>query len=146
MTTLSSAKPAVDGSSEGTHNDDDNADGGREGTDDGNEGAGGSSEDPERAARAVTRMRQGQRAVKDAEWQWTGRREWQCVTVSPQTDPRAPYVKTPNTVRRRTAEDDADEQAEIRRLVADHAQDRAKSPTPHYIPGSAHRRDPEFWE
>ncbi|KAH9013643.1 hypothetical protein EDB83DRAFT_2321659 [Lactarius deliciosus] len=68
---------ASDGSSEGTHNDDDNADGGREGTDDGNEGAGGSSEDPERAARAVTRMRQGQRAAKDAEWQWTGRREWQ---------------------------------------------------------------------
>ncbi|KAH8987142.1 hypothetical protein EDB83DRAFT_2535701 [Lactarius deliciosus] len=68
------------------------------------------------------------------------------VTVSPQTVPRAPYVKTPNTVRRRTAEDDAYEQAEIRRLVATHTTPRAKSPTPHYIPGSAHRRDPEFWE
>ncbi|KAH9071457.1 hypothetical protein EDB83DRAFT_2517266 [Lactarius deliciosus] len=68
------------------------------------------------------------------------------VTVSPQTVPRAPYATTPNTIRRRTAEDDAYEQAEIRRLVADHAKDRAKSPTPHYIPGSAHQRDPEFWE
>ncbi|KAH9052942.1 hypothetical protein EDB83DRAFT_2521730 [Lactarius deliciosus] len=68
------------------------------------------------------------------------------VTVSPQTVPQTPYGKTPNTIRRRTAEDDADEQAEIRRLVADHAKDRAKSPTPHYIPGSAHQRDPEFWE
>ncbi|KAH9040862.1 hypothetical protein EDB83DRAFT_2642659 [Lactarius deliciosus] len=49
-----------------------------------------------------------------------------CVTVSPQTAPRTPYGRTPNTIRRRTAEDDADEQAEIARLVADHAQDRAK--------------------
>ncbi|KAH9048640.1 hypothetical protein EDB83DRAFT_2317386 [Lactarius deliciosus] len=62
------------------------------------------------------------------------------------TDPRAPYATTPNTIRRRTPEDDANEQAEIRRLVAEHAQTRAKSPTPHYEPGSAHRRDPEFWE
>ncbi|KAH8985869.1 hypothetical protein EDB83DRAFT_2326009 [Lactarius deliciosus] len=67
------------------------------------------------------------------------------VTVSPQTNPRAPYTRTPNTIRRRNPEDDAEEETEIRRLVAEHAQTRAKSPTSYYPPGGA-QKPQEFWE
>ncbi|KAH9166234.1 hypothetical protein EDB89DRAFT_2076003 [Lactarius sanguifluus] len=65
------------------------------------------------------------------------------VTVSPSTVPRAPHGKTPNTARRKSAE----EEEEIARLVADHIHERAKSPTQYYYePGSAQRSDPEYWE
>ncbi|KAH9073361.1 hypothetical protein EDB83DRAFT_2312720 [Lactarius deliciosus] len=79
---------------------------------------------------------------------WTPAGLGNVVTVSPQTDPRAPYAKTPNTIRRRNTEDDAEEEAAIAKLVAEHAQTRAKSPTPYYKPGSAQRilQPQEYWE
>ncbi|KAH8992890.1 hypothetical protein EDB83DRAFT_2325243 [Lactarius deliciosus] len=67
------------------------------------------------------------------------------VTVLPQTNPQTPYLKTLNTVRRRTPEDDAKEEAAIARLVAEHTQYRAKSPTPYYQPRSAQKLQ-EYWE
>ncbi|KAH9162063.1 hypothetical protein EDB89DRAFT_2080046 [Lactarius sanguifluus] len=69
------------------------------------------------------------------------------VTVSPSTVPRAPHQKTPNTARRKSAEEYAEEEVEVARLVADHVHERAKSPTHYYYePGSAQRSDPEYWE
>ncbi|KAH9177497.1 hypothetical protein EDB89DRAFT_2064480 [Lactarius sanguifluus] len=69
------------------------------------------------------------------------------VTVSPSTVPRTPHGKTPNTARRKSASEYAEEEAEVVRIVAAHAQERAKSPTQYYYePGSAQRSDPEYWE